>query len=245
MSDTPKTAVLFRDVGISFNDRMIFKGASFEVKMGEFVYVVGKTGMGKSTLLKMCYADVAPDAGNIQVGNYQVDTIEKKEVPFLRRKLGIVFQDFQLLPDRNVFENIRFAMLASGWKDKSRIKQKITEVLFKVGMTARSHSMPYQLSGGEQQRVTIARALVNDPILMVADEPTGNLDPAATQHIMEILRSINLAGTTILMATHEYGILQQYPSRIIEVTEQKIRQYFNTTEFLNTISAFRQLRHNV
>lgn len=244
MSDTPKTTVLFKNVGISFSDRMIFQGASFEVKLGEFVYVVGKTGMGKSTLLKMCYADVKPDKGSIRIGDYQVDNIHKKDVPFLRRKLGIVFQDFQLLPDRNVFENIRFAMLASGWKDKSRIKQKITEVLFKVGMTARSQSMPYQLSGGEQQRVTIARALVNDPILLVADEPTGNLDPAATQHIMEILRSINLAGTTILMATHEYGILRRYPSRIIEVTEQKIKQYFDTKEFLKTAASLAKARHN-
>lgn len=194
----------------------VLSGVNFSMGKGEFVYLIGATGAGKSSILKMIYADLLPRVGNLRVGEYDINSIKKKQIPFLRRRLGIVFQDFQLLPDRNVFDNILFAMKATGWKERTRMKNKINELLGKVGLSAKIHSMPHQLSGGEQQRVTIARALINDPILLLADEPTGNLDPVATDMIMEILFRINLAGTSVIMATHEHELIRKYPARTLE-----------------------------
>ena len=208
--------VTFSGVSAGYADRNVLNDVEFNIGKSEFVYLVGKTGAGKSTILKLLYADVRPNLGSVNVGGYEIGKIAKDQVPLLRRKLGIVFQDYQLLPDRNVFENIRFAMRATGWTDKNRMATRISELLVRVGLAGKAKSMPHQLSGGEQQRVTIARALINDPILLVADEPTGNLDPEATQNIMEILFTINLAGTAVLMATHEHELISRYPARTLE-----------------------------
>jgi cell division transport system ATP-binding protein len=208
--------VEFHQVRTGFGKQILLDKASFTVAKGEFCYLVGKTGAGKSSILKLIYADLKPMSGKVVVAGYDTVKMKTREVPFLRRKLGIVFQDFQLLPDRSVYENIRFALRATGWKDSNRIKNRATEVLVRVGLGHKLQSIPHQLSGGEQQRVSIARALINDPQIMLADEPSGNLDPEATEKIMEILFSINLAGTAVLMATHEHGIIARYPARTLE-----------------------------
>lgn len=217
MSDIDSSAVVaFQNVTAGYQNMPILNDVSFQIGKGEFVYLIGKTGAGKSTLLKLIYSDVKPTAGIVSVGEFNSAKLAKKDIPKLRRRLGIVFQDFQLLPDRNVFENIQFAMKATGWKDKTKIRNKITELLVRVGLSAKVKSMPHQLSGGEQQRVTIARALINDPVIILADEPTGNLDPDATANIMEILFKINLAGTAVLMATHEHDLIRKFPARTLE-----------------------------
>lgn len=189
--------------------------------------------MGKSTIMRLVYADLKPSRGFIKVGDKQLGQLTFKEVPYLRREMGIVFQDFQLLPDRTVYSNIQFALKATGWKDRKKIKQRIQEVLMKVGMTGKSSAMPYQLSGGEQQRVAIARALINDPMILIADEPTGNLDPEASKHVMEVIRKINLGGTAVMMVTHEYDIIRQYPSRVLELDEGSLTDFQRGNDFLD------------
>jgi cell division transport system ATP-binding protein len=217
MNDSYSEKILeFKNVSTGYQDRNILQNVDFSILKGEFVYMIGRTGAGKSSLLKMIYADLLPDAGSLMVGDYDIVKLKNKEIPFLRRKIGIVFQDFQLLPDRDIYENIRFAMRATGWTDKNKINNKISELLARVGLSEKLHSRPHQLSGGEQQRVSIARALINDPILLLADEPTGNLDPEATDMIMEILFRINLAGTSVIMATHEHDLIRRYPARTLE-----------------------------
>ncbi len=223
MNDSYSEKILeFRDVATGYQDRSILQNVNFNILKGEFVYMIGRTGAGKSSLLKMIYADLLPAIGTLMVGDYEITKIKNKEIPFLRRKIGIVFQDFQLLPDRSIYENIRFAMRATGWSDKNKINNKINELLAKVGLSDKLNSRPHQLSGGEQQRVSIARALINDPILLLADEPTGNLDPEATDMIMEILFRINLAGTSVIMATHEHDLIRRYPARTLECREGKV-----------------------
>lgn len=209
----------FSGVSSRYSDRSVLQDVNFSILKGEFVYLIGKTGAGKSSLLKMIYADLKPETGILRVGGYDIPKIKNKDVPYLRRKIGIVFQDFQLLPDRDVHDNILFAMRATGWTDKTKIKNRMQELLARVGLSNKLHSFPHQLSGGEQQRVTIARALVNDPLLLLADEPTGNLDPDATDMIMEILFRINLAGTAVIMATHEHDLIRRYPARTLEVKD--------------------------
>ena len=199
---------------------------------GDFVYLVGRSGSGKSTLLRLLYADQQHQAGEVRVDRFQLKSISPKEVPFLRRKLGIIFQDYQLLSDRDVSQNLQYVLKATGWKRRRDIKRRINEVLLQVGMTGRSQAMPHQLSGGEQQRVAIARALLNSPALIIADEPTGNLDPHAAQHIMGILREINYLGTAILMATHEYGLIHDYPGQVIELLDGKAQLYEESSSFL-------------
>ena len=217
MNDSYSEKILeFKNVSTGYQDRSVLKDISFSILKGEFVYMIGRTGAGKSSLLKMIYADLLPDKGGLMVGDYDITKLKNKEIPFLRRKIGIVFQDFQLLPDRDIYENIRFAMRATGWTDKNKINNKISELLARVGLSDKLHSRPHQRSGGEQQRVSIARALINDPILLLADEPTGNLDPEATDMIMEILFRINLAGTSVIMATHEHDLIRRYPARTLE-----------------------------
>lgn len=230
-----RNLIKFHDVHVSYGPRLILVAVDFEINLGEFVYIVGRTGSGKSTILKMIYADVQPWKGNITMDDFVPTMIEEKQIPFLRRKLGIVFQDFQLLPDRNVQDNIRFALQATGWRDGKKVKQRINEVLMQVGMTGKALAMPHQLSGGEQQRVAIARALINDPLAIIADEPTGNLDPEATAHIMEILQKINRSGTAVLMATHEYRLIRDYPARVLEVVEKKVRNYPEPAAFLDQV----------
>ncbi|WP_210490464.1 cell division ATP-binding protein FtsE [Rufibacter aurantiacus] len=201
---------IFQDVNTVLSD------VTFTIEKGEFVYLVGRTGSGKSSLLKTLYADLPLRAGTAQVAGYNIHTLTWKQVPFLRRKIGIVFQDFQLLFDRSVADNLKFVLKATGWGDKSRIKNRISEVLMRVGLDSSANKMPHQLSGGEQQRVVIARALLNEPLILFADEPTGNLDPDVTHGIMDLFQEINNSGTAVLMATHNHHILKRFPRRILK-----------------------------
>lgn len=230
-----KTVVAFNQVSLSLGNRKILQDITFNVNLGEFVYLVGRTGSGKSSILRLAYGDLKPDGGKIQTGDFQINNINSQQLPYARRQLGIIFQDFQLLPDRSVLNNIQFALKASGWKNKSKMKQRMTEVLVKVNMMFQAQAQPHQLSGGEQQRVAIARALVNDPIVIIADEPTGNLDPEASDQILQTLIKINRAGTAVLMATHDYHLIEKHPSRVVEVSEGKIRQFSQATRFLSQL----------
>ena len=225
--------VSFEGASANYGDRVIVKDLHFEIEKGEFVFLVGPTGVGKSTILKLIYGDSPLTGGDIRVDEYHIASLKRKRLPYLRRKIGIVFQDFQLLPDRTVFDNIAFGLRATGWNQKQRIKQRVSEVLSQVGMSRKIHARPHQLSGGEQQRVVIARALINYPILLIADEPTGNLDPAASYRIMEILTKIHAAGTAVFMATHEYDLIRRYPARVIELRgEHQLIQYPQGESFL-------------
>ena len=196
---------------------------NFEVEKGEFVYLVGRTGSGKSSLLKTLYADLPLRLGDIHVCGHNIRGIKVGEVPMLRRKLGIIFQDFQLFHDRTVGENLQFVMKATGWGDSAKMRGRLTEVLMQVGLGSVEKKMPYQLSGGEQQRVVIARALLNEPQILLADEPTGNLDPEVANGIMKIFQQINKSGTAVLMATHSYGLIKKFPARILKCEDGKIR----------------------
>jgi cell division transport system ATP-binding protein len=222
IEDYQRNTIEFKNVGTGYMQSSVLENVNFTIGKGEFVYLIGKTGAGKSSILKMVYADLKPRSGQLIVGDYDIAAIKKREVPLLRRKLGIVFQDFQLLPDRDVVQNILFAMRATGWKDKAKMKAKVSDLMMRVGLASKLHSMPHQLSGGEQQRVSIARALINDPILLLADEPTGNLDPEATDMVMEILFRINLAGTSVIMATHEHELIRRFPARTLECRDHTI-----------------------
>lgn len=211
------------DVSIFQEDTAVLNDITLKIDKGEFVYLVGKTGSGKSSLLKTLYCDLPLYMGSIQIAGYDLKTIKKKQVPLLRRKLGIIFQDFQLLPDRNVAENLYFVMRATGWKDMSKSKTRLAEVLMRVGLGAVSNKMPHQLSGGEQQRVAIARALINEPTLLIADEPTGNLDPEVSEGIFKTFVEINKSGTTVLMATHDFKLIENYPKRTLTCEESQVK----------------------
>lgn len=215
MSFSSEQIVTVTDATIFQENETILGNISFEINKGEFVYLVGKTGSGKSSLLKTLYADIPLRLGDITIAGYSIKNIKTKEVPYLRRKLGIIFQDFELFNDRSVSENLEFVMRATGWKDRSKIKKKVAEVLMQVGLGAVSIKMPYQLSGGEQQRVVIARALLNEPAILLADEPTGNLDPEVSQGIFDLFKQINKSGTAILMATHDFKLLEANPNRML------------------------------
>lgn len=197
-------------------DKLILKDVSFDVKNGEFVYLIGKTGSGKSSLLKVLYGDIKIKEGNAVVLDYEIKKIKKRKILSLRRRLGIVFQDFQLLMDRTVNDNLLFVMKATGWKGKKKMNAKINELLSKVGMESKGDQFPHQLSGGEQQRIAIARALINDPDLILADEPTGNLDPETSEEIIRLLFEISNNNKTIIMATHDYDLIKKYPARTIK-----------------------------
>jgi cell division transport system ATP-binding protein len=216
--------VRFEDVRLAYGERVILDRVSLTIDRGELVYLVGRTGAGKSTLLRALYADLKPVAGLLRVGPYDLMRLRASDRPYLRRSLGIVFQDFQLLTDRSVGANISFAMRATGWRDSRKIKQRLLQVLMQVGLASRVNDMPHQLSGGEQQRTVIARALVNDPFLIIADEPTGNLDPEVAEHIHDLLIQIHQAGTAVLIATHQPELIRRYPSRVIECAEQTVRE---------------------
>lgn len=206
-----------------FQDKnLILNKVDVNVKKGEFVYLIGKTGSGKSSLLKTLYGDLELTQGKGQIVGFDLTDLKDKNIPFLRRKLGIVFQDFKLLNELTIENNMDFVLRATGWKDKTKIQQKIEEVLSKVNMQKKGHKFPYELSGGEQQRVAIARALLNDPELILADEPTGNLDPQTSIEVMEVLQDLNSKGNTILMATHDYGLLLKYPSKTLKCENNKV-----------------------
>jgi cell division transport system ATP-binding protein len=203
-------------------NQQVFSNITLKIDAGEFIYLIGETGSGKSSLLKAFYGELKVSAGNISIADFDLRKITTKEIPTLRRKLGIVFQDFQLLSDRTVFENLSFVLKATGWTDKTKISNRINEVLESVHLSGVKDKMPYALSGGEQQRAAIARALLNHPEIILADEPTGNLDPEKSEKIIELLQEINAKGTTILIATHDYLIIKKNPARTIKCNDQKV-----------------------
>ncbi len=205
----------YADVRLNRDENTILRDVNLQVKRGEFVYIIGKVGTGKSTLLKSIYAELPIEEGKARVFDYDLTKIRRKNIPYLRRKIGIVFQDFQLLTDRNVEQNLAFVLRATGWKNKLMIKDRVREVLIQVGMQNKTYKMPHELSGGEQQRVVIARALLNSPLLILADEPTGNLDPETGSQIVALLHSISEKGTAVIMSTHNYSIVQTFPGRIV------------------------------
>lgn len=205
-----KTVIQLEQVNIMQGDALVLKNVNYELKTNSFNYLIGETGSGKSSLLRALYADIPVLTGKAMVSDYDLTDLKSKDVPFLRRKLGIVFQDFQLLFDRNVEENLKFVMKATGWKDKNLMKDKVAELLSKTGLKDKAHKMPYQMSGGEQQRLGIARSLVNDPLLILADEPTGNLDPISSSEIMDLLFKISKEDRAVLMATHDYSLFAKY-----------------------------------
>jgi cell division transport system ATP-binding protein len=207
---------------IGIDDHLVLKDVNLTVNKGEFVFVIGRVGSGKTSLIKTLNAELPLMEGTGQVADFQLESIKRKEVPLLRRKLGIVFQDFKLLIDRTVDSNLEFALKATGWKNKGEIKDRIAEVLDKVDLGYKGYKMPHQLSGGEQQRVVIARALLNDPEIILADEPTGNLDPTTSAEIMKILVDISQSGRAVMMATHNYNLLKSFPSRTLKCEMEKL-----------------------
>lgn len=211
-----KEASIFQDHNTVLGD------ISFDIQKGEFVYLVGRTGSGKSSLLKTLYADLTLRLGDITVAGFKIKGIKSSDVPLLRRKLGIIFQDFQLFNDRSVSENLLFVMKATGWKDNVKMRARLSEVLMQVGLGSVEKKMPHQLSGGEQQRVVIARALINEPQILLADEPTGNLDPEVSSGILKIFQQINNSGTAVLMATHSYGLIKKFPARVLKCEDGKV-----------------------
>lgn len=221
MSEEP--LIQFFNVSLTFKNKVILDEVDFSLNDSEFCYMIGQTGVGKSSFLRLIYRDQTPDEGYLNVAGYNTSIIKKREIPLLRRKLGIVFQDFQLLPDRNVFDNIAFALHVTETPTKL-IKDRVFDVLNLVGLSHKRKSMPEDLSGGEQQRVVIARALVNEPRILLADEPTGNLDPEATAIIMELLQQINNRGMAVLMITHDHQIVKKYPARTLQLKDGKLEE---------------------
>ena len=211
-----------REATIFQEEMPVLNGINFEVTKGEFVFLIGRTGSGKSSLLKTLYADLPLKVGAITVGGFDLKDIRSSQVPMLRRKIGIIFQDFQLFPDRTVGENLNFVMRATGWKDSAKMKSRLAEVLMQVGLGSVERKMPHQLSGGEQQRIVIARAMINEPLILIADEPTGNLDPEVASGILKTFQQINRSGTAILMATHSYGLIKKFPARVLKCETGKI-----------------------
>jgi len=217
--------VSLRNANIYQGKNLILSNVNFQVQKGEFVYLIGKTGTGKSSLLKTLYGDIYLKQGEGQVAGFDLKDLKWQTIPLLRRNLGIVFQDFRLLTDRNVYDNLEFVLKATGWKDKALMKEKIENVLGKVGLRNKGFKMPYEMSGGEQQRVDIARALLNNPKLILADEPTGNLDPDTTDEIMQLLFTIcRDYHTAFIMATHDYSIIQKYPARVVRIEQGAVKE---------------------
>lgn len=217
-----QSVIEFSNVTVSYNHQPVLDNINFSLENGQFTYLIGQTGAGKSSFLRLIYRDLLPNSGSVRVADMDVTTLSDKKVPYLRRRLGIVFQDFQLLPDRSVFDNVAFSLQVTGEK-KSFIKQRVLEVLGMVGLSHKRKNMPEDLSGGEKQRVVIARALANEPRIMLADEPTGNLDPEASASIMELLKQINNRGMAVLMVTHDYDTVKKYPYRTLKLEDGQIK----------------------
>ena len=204
------------DATIFHHFKTILNNVNFQLKIGEFAYIIGETGSGKSSLLRTIYSDIPLKMGKIIVDGQDISNIKKNQLPYLRRKIGIIFQDFQLFQDRNAYENIKFVMTSTGWSDEKKIDNRITQLLEKVGLENKKNSYPFELSGGEQQRLVIARAIVNNPKLIIADEPTGNLDPLVAEKILKLLLDINKSGTSVIMTTHNYNLIRKYKKRILK-----------------------------
>jgi cell division transport system ATP-binding protein len=220
MTETPK--ILLERINVYRKNILILSELNFVVFPGEFIYLIGKTGSGKTSLLKTLYAELPVEDGKARISDFVLTEIKPAEIPFLRRKLGIVFQDFQLLTDRTVNQNLEFIMKATGWKKADKIQDRTNEVLAKVGMGTKGFKMPHELSGGEQQRVCIARALINDPEIILADEPTGNLDPETSSEIVKLLHDISKAGTSVIIATHNHFMIEKFPGRVVKLDRGKV-----------------------
>jgi len=218
-----------QDVSIFQDKVLVLSDINLNLSKGDFIYLIGKTGSGKSSLMRTLYGELPLKKGTGTIVGFDLKNLKEKQIPFLRRKLGIVFQDFKLLIDRSVFDNLKFVLKATGWKDKVKIKNKINEVLKKVDMHEKAYKMPYELSGGEQQRIAIARALLNDPDLILADEPTGNLDPKTSVEVMQVLQEINKSGKTILMATHDYALILKFPYKTLRCEDGKVFEVVQKT----------------
>jgi cell division transport system ATP-binding protein len=212
-----------KDVTVSFDGQKVLDRLNFSLGHGEFVYLVGQTGTGKSSLMRLLYFDLHPSTGRVKVASYDSENLRNSKIPLIRRRLGIVFQDFKLLEDRNVYDNVAFALFVTNAR-RGEIKKTVLHVLADVGLSHKRNNMPHELSGGEQQRVVIARALVNEPVVLLADEPTGNLDPISSAEIMELLKKINMRGTAVLMATHNYDLVKKYPARVVQLKDGKLTE---------------------
>lgn len=221
--------VCVRGLTVYQAEKAVLSNINFSIEKGEFVYLIGRTGSGKSSLLKTLYADLPLHEGSAKVAGFELSGIKTSQIPYLRRRLGIIFQDFQLFADRTVAENLIFVMKAIGQTDHARIRNRLSQVLLTVGLGASEKKMPHQLSGGEQQRVVIARALLNEPQILLADEPTGNLDPEVADEILQIFRQISNSGTAILMATHNHNFLKTFPARTLRCADGNIMEYTNTS----------------
>jgi len=224
-----ETVLSLKNVTIYQENRVILSQVNLDVKQGEFLYIIGKTGTGKSSFMKTLYADLPLTEGEGTIVGYDLAHLKEAEIPFLRRKLGIVFQDFLLLPDRSVNENMLFVLKATGWTDAASMQNKINDVLERVGLKGISSKLPHQLSGGEQQRVAIARALLNDPELILADEPTGNLDPQTSAEVLSVLKKINENGKTVIMATHDYAVIMKFPAKTLKCEDSTIFEVVQKT----------------
>ncbi len=224
-----ETVLSLKNVTIYQESKVILSQINLEVKEGEFLYIIGKTGTGKSSFMKTLYGDLPLTEGTGNIVGYDLVNLKENDIPFLRRKIGIVFQDFQLLHDRSVNKNMLFVLKATGWTDEKAMQDKIDEVLEKVGLKGIANKMPHQLSGGEQQRVAIARALLNDPELILADEPTGNLDPQTSAEVLSVLKKINENGKTVIMATHDYALLMKFPSKTLKCEDNTIFEVVQKT----------------
>ena len=221
--------IVFDKVSLKISKTNILTNLNFSISQGDFTYLIGKTGSGKSSIIRSIYCDIPIESGKSIIDGKDISEIKKSQIPFLRRKIGIIFQDFKLLSDRSIFRNLEFVLKATDWKDKQKINERIDEVLNEVGMMNLKNRMPYQLSGGEQQRISIARAILNKPNLILADEPTGNLDPGTSKEIMNLLIKINNQGSTILMATHDYDMISKFPKRTLRLEDGKLYELTKKT----------------
>ena len=221
---TDAPIISLKDVNVFQQKNLVLSQVNLQISPGEFVYLIGRTGSGKSSFLKLLYGELPLIQGTGQVAGFQLNSLKEKEIPYLRRKLGIVFQDFQLLPDRSSRENLVFVLRATGWTDKNQIMERVNEVLGKVGLESKGYKMPHELSGGEQQRLAIARALLNDPEVILADEPSGNLDPETSNGIMRLFFDISKNGCAVVMATHNYTLIERFPARVILFDQGKVAE---------------------